>query len=178
MSEDRQLLMALHHGEAAALRQIYLKYKDDLLTIARSLVYDIHTAEDCLQDVFVSLASDRCRIRSNLKGYLLSSVVNRARDYLRRRAAHSNCKVNIRARRFDTAGPIDIVAQDVQMKAVLGALEMLSCEQREVIVLHLQGDMKFREIAAMLDMSVNSVQSRYRYGIEKLRQFLTKKEAI
>jgi RNA polymerase sigma factor (sigma-70 family) len=178
MSEDRQLLKALHRGEAAALRQIYLKYKDDLLTIARSLVTDIHTAEDCLQDVFVSLASDRCRIRSNLKGYLLSSVVNRARDYLRRRAAQSNCQVNMRVRRFDTAGPIDIVAQDVQMKAVLGALEILSCEQREVIVLHLQGDMKFREIATMLDMSVNSVQSRYRYGIEKLRQVLTKKEAI
>ncbi|MHC4308660.1 MAG: RNA polymerase sigma factor [Planctomycetota bacterium] len=178
MSEDRQLLKALHRGETAALRQIYLKYKDDLLTVARSLVTDIHTAEDCLQDVFVSLASDKCRIRSNLKGYLLSSVVNRARDYLRKRAAQSNCQVNMRARRSDVTEPIDVAAQDAQMKTVMRVLEMLSCEQREVIVLHLQGDMKFRQIAVMLDMSINSVQSRYRYGIEKLRQVLTKKEAI
>jgi len=176
--EDQQLLRALHRGEAAALRQIYLKYKDDLLTIARSLVTDIHTAEDCLQDVFVSLASDRRRIRSNLKGYLLSSVVNRARDYLRRRATQSNCQVNMRARQIDVTDPPDVLAQDAQMKTVMRALEMLSCEQREVIVLHLQGDMKFRQIAAILDMSINSVQSRYRYGIEKLRQVLTKKEAI
>ncbi len=178
MSEDRQLLKALHRGETAALRQIYLKYKDDLLTVARSLVTDIHTAEDCLQDVFVSLASDKCRIRSNLKGYLLSSVVNRARDYLRRKVAQSNLQVNMRARRSDVTEPPDVLAQDAQMKMVMRALEKLSCEQREVIVLHLQGDMKFREVAAMLDMSKNSVQSRYRYGIEKLRQVLTKKEAI
>jgi len=178
VSEDRQLLKGLHRGETAAMRQIYLKYKDDLLTVARSLVYDIDTAEDCLQDVFVSLASDGCRIHSNLKGYLLSCVVNRARDHLRRRVARSNCQVNMRARRSDVTEPTDAAAQDAQMKTVMRALEMLSCEQREVIVLHLQGDMRFREIAAMLDMSVNSVQSRYRYGMEKLRQLLTKKEAI
>lgn len=178
MSEDRQLLKALHRGETAALRQIYLKYKDDLLTVARSLVCDMNTAEDCLQDVFVSLASDRRRIHSNLKGYLLSCVVNRARDHLRRRVAQSNCQVNMQARRFDGTEPTDVLAQDNQMKAVMRALEMLSCEQREVIVLHLQGDMKFRQIASMLDMSINSVQSRYRYGMEKLRQVLTKKEAI
>jgi RNA polymerase sigma-70 factor (ECF subfamily) len=178
MSEDRQLLKGLHRGETAALRQIYLKYKDDLITVARSLVYDIGTAEDCLQDVFVSLASDGCRIRSNLKGYLLSSVVNRARDHLRKRATQSNCQVNMQAERVDVTEPTDAVAQDDQMKTVIRALERLSSEQREVIVLHLQADMKFRRIASMLDMSINSVQSRYRYGMERMRKLLVKKEAI
>lgn len=178
MSEDRQLLKDLNRGQTAALRQIYLKYKDDLLTVARSLVYDINTAEDCLQDVFVSLASERRRIRSNLKGYLLSSVVNRVRDYLRKRVAQSNLQVNMRAERVDVTETANVPALDENMKTVIRALEKLSFEQREVIVLHLQGDMKFREIAAMLDMSINTVQSRYRYGIEKLRQVLTKKEAI
>ena len=178
MSENRQLLKGLHRGETAALRQIYLKYKDDLITVARSLVYDIDTAEDCLQDVFVSLASDGCRIHSNLKGYLLSSVVNRARDYLRKRATQSNSQVNMQSRRIDVTDPTDVLAQDDEMKIVIRALETLSSEQREVIVLHLQGDMKFRQIAAMLDMSINSVQSRYQYGMEKLRQLLIKKEAI
>ncbi len=60
MSEDQQLLKDLQRGENAAWRQIYLKYKDDLLTVAQSLVYDVNTAEDCLQEVFVLLASDGC----------------------------------------------------------------------------------------------------------------------
>jgi len=105
MSEDRQLLKALQRGETAAWRRIYLKYKDDLLTVARSLVYDVNTAEDCLQEVFVLLASDGNKIHSNLKGYLLSCVVNRARDHLRRRDVQLNCQVNIRTHRVDVTNP-------------------------------------------------------------------------
>ena len=179
MSEDRRLLNGLRHGDTNALRRIYLKYKDDLITVAGSLLCDVNTAEDCLQDVFVSLASDAHEIRSSLKGYLLSCVVNRARDHLRRSTARSNCQVNMQTQR--TVGAMDpenILTQDEQKRILIRALERLSREQREVIVLHLQGDMKFRQIAAMLNMSINTVQSRYRYGMEKLRQLLTKKEAI
>ena len=178
MTEDQQLLKALNHGETAAWRRIYLKYKDDLLTVAQSLVNDVNIAEDCLQETFVLLVSDGCKVQSNLKGYLLSCVVNRARDHLRRRDAQSNCKVNMGTQRFDLTDPAKVLADGDRNKAVIRALKKLPIEQREVIVLHLQGDMKFRQIAAMLDVSINTVQSRYRYGIEKLRQLLTIKEAI
>ena len=178
MTEDRELLKDLQRGENTAWRQIYLKYKDDLLTVARSLVCDGNTAEDCLQEVFVMLVSDGCKVRSNLKGYLLSCVVNRARDHLRRRDAQSNCQVKMQTQRIDATDPAIVLAESDEIKTVVRALEKLPIEQREVIVLHLQGDMKFRQIAMMLDMSINTVQSRYRYGMEKLRQLLTKKEAI
>ena len=178
MSDDRQLLKDLQRGESAAWRQIYLKYKDDLLTVARSLVCDVDTAEDCLQEVFVLLASNECKVRGNLKGYLLSCVVNRARDHLRRSNARSNCHVNMPVDRIEAANPADVLAANDQVETVTRALEKLPLEQREVIVLHLHGDMKFRRIATMLDLSINTVQSRYRYGMEKLRQLLTKKEAI
>ena len=178
MSEDWRLLKGLHRGEANALRQIYLKYKDDLLTVARSLVCDINTAEDCLQDVFVSLASGRRRIRSNLKGYLLRCVVNRARDHLRRTGVRSNYQIDMQRRPTDIADAAAGLVRDDETRILIRALERLSCEQREVVVLHLQGDMTFREIATMLEISVNTAQSRYRYGIEKLRQLPTKKEAI
>ncbi|HUT45988.1 MAG TPA: RNA polymerase sigma factor [Sedimentisphaerales bacterium] len=178
MSEDRQLLKDLQRGENAAWRRIYLKYKDDLLTVARSLVCDVNTAEDCLQEVFVLLASNGCKVRGNLKGYLLSCVVNRARDHLRRRDAQSNCQVNMGTHRVDLTDPASVLVDDDRKKAVTRALEKLPLEQREVIVLHLQGDMKFRQIATMLDMSINTVQSRYRYGMEKLRRLLTNKEMI
>ncbi len=178
MSEDRQLVKGLNRGQTAALRRIYLKYKDDLLTVARSLVFDINAAEDCLQDVFVSLASDGCQIRSNLKGYLLSCVVNRARDHLRRSAAGLKLQDSMQTQPLAAADPISAHEPDDRIDAVMRALETLPAEQREVIVLHLQADMKFRQIAAMLHLSINTVQSRYRYGIEKLRQLLKKKETL
>ena len=178
MTEDQQLLKALNQGETAEWRQVYLKYKDDLPTVAHSMVCDINTAEDCLQEAFVSLVSDRCRVSSNLKGYLLSCVVNRARDHLRRRNAQSDCQVNMSALCIDATDPANLLAESNEIRVVICALDKLPAEQREVIVLHLQGDMKFRQIAEMLDISINTAQSRYRYGMEKLRQLLTKKEVI
>ena len=52
------------------------------------------------------------------------------------------------------------------------ALSRLPYEQREAISLHLQGGMKFKAIAELLDVSVNTAQSRYRYGLDKLRSIL------
>jgi len=178
MLEDRRLLRALQRGETVAWRRIYLKYKDDLLTVARSLVHDVNTAEDCLQEVFVQLASDGSKIHSNLKGYLLSCIVHRGRDHLRRRDAQFNCQVNIQTHRVDVTNPANILAENDEIERITRALEKLPLEQREVIVLHLQGDMTFRQIAVILGVSINTVQSRYRYGMEKLRQLLVKKEAI
>jgi RNA polymerase sigma-70 factor (ECF subfamily) len=178
MLEDRRLLKALQHGDSEAWRRIYLKYKDDMLTVARSLVYDVNAAEDCLQEVFVRLASDGCKIHSNLKGYLLSCVVNRARDHLRRRDAQSNCQVNNRTHRISSPNPANVLAENDEIEKISRALEKLPLEQREVVVLHLQSDMTFRQIAAMLSVSINTLQSRYRYGMEKLRQLLLEKEAL
>lgn len=178
MSEDGRLLRDLQQGENGAWRQVYLKYKDDLLTVARSLVNDINTAEDCLQEVFVRLASNGCNVRTNLKAYLLSSVVNQARTHIRRRNAQSNCQVNMSRLGRDSADPANALAENDEIEAVTRALEKLPLEQREVVVLHLQGDMKFRRIAAILGVSINTVQSRYRYGMERLRQLLINKESI
>ena len=46
MLEDRYLLGLLRMGEKDGLRQIYAKYKNDLLTIAKSLLSDNYAAED------------------------------------------------------------------------------------------------------------------------------------
>ena len=55
---------------------------------------------------------------------------------------------------------------------VFEALAELPYQQREVFVLHVQGQMRFREIAGLLGVSINSVQSRYRYAIKKLQAIL------
>jgi len=48
-------------------------------------------------------------------------------------------------------------------------MKQLPYEQKEVVALHLKGGIKFREIARLQNTSINTVQSRYRYGLEKLR---------
>ena len=49
----------------------------------------------------------------------------------------------------------------------------LPYEQRETIVLRLHGDLRFRQIAKLRNVSIKTIQSRYRYGLDKLRSTLT-----
>jgi RNA polymerase sigma-70 factor (ECF subfamily) len=175
MLEDQRLLTRLRAGDKDALRRIYEKYIDDLLRVATSLLSDIQSAEDCLHDVFVEFAGsvNGSMIHSNLKSYLISCVANRARDQLRSRARQSTSRPERLPSRPAPTSPTKQLIDAEESVRVFEALAELPYEQREVFVLHNQGQMKFREIAGLLGLSINSVQSRYRYAIEKLRTILT-----
>jgi RNA polymerase sigma-70 factor (ECF subfamily) len=173
MSEDKDLLKLLRRGDSHALHRLYEKYRTDLYTVALSLLHDVHAAEDCLQDVFVRLAEGAAdiQIRRNLKGYLISSVANRARDRLRNKA-----KLSDRAENFGCstgeADPFKVLVDREQSALLFNALMRLPYDQREVFVLHVQAGMKFKRIAELQSVSVKTVISRYRYGIEKLQTLL------
>ena len=174
MSEDQRLLRRLHRGDPDALRCIYEKYKDDLLTIAVSVLCDIHAAEDCLHDVFVGFAkaAGDFHIQRSLKGYLISCVVNRARDQLKKSQNTSISQIKESDLRTTLCNPVGQLIDNEESTRVFQVLAKLPDEQHEVVTLHLYGEMKFKEIADLLDISINTVQSRYRYGIEKLRTLL------
>ena len=58
------------------------------------------------------------------------------------------------------------------MQRIDSALNTLPYEQREAIILHLLSGLKFKEIAVSQNVSINTIQSRYRYGINKLQSLL------
>ena len=81
MLEDKILLWKLKRGSEDALRLLYEKYKNDLLALAIALSNDKNTAEDAVHDTFVAFVqiTEKLQLRTNLKGYLLTSVANRVR---------------------------------------------------------------------------------------------------
>ncbi len=174
MLEDKLLIWKLKCGNRDALCLLYEKYKDTLRTIAGSMLRDSHAAEDVLHDVFVAFAekAGQLRIRTNLKGYLITCLVNRVRDEFRRRQPQT---IDL-----DSAGQVESNSncpesrmQVRELSRVLtDALAAIPFEQREVIVLHLNGGLKFREIAKVQQTSISTVHGRYRYGLKKLRTIL------
>ena len=72
----------------------------------------------------------------------------------------------------DSDDPVESAAGSEEARRLKGMLGRLPFEQREIIVLHLHQQMRFREIAEALGISINTAQSRYRYGLEKLRSIL------
>ena len=69
-------------------------------------------------------------------------------------------------------GPDFLAIQKEETGILNKAMSQLPYEQREVVVLHLQGNLKFTQIARLRSASVNTIRSRYRYGLEKLRSLL------
>jgi RNA polymerase sigma-70 factor (ECF subfamily) len=174
MIEDKLLMWKFNRGSRDALRRIYEKYVGYLVTLATALLNDVNTAEDIVHDFFVSFAQsgERLRLDGSLKGYLATCVANRARDKMRTRRRQPLA--------LDEANSICSNARGSELSAVCSeelqklsyAVAQLPYEQREVIILHLQGGMMFSHIARIQGISVNTIRSRYRYGLDKLRSLL------
>jgi len=59
-----------------------------------------------------------------------------------------------------------------KLELLSNAMAQIPYEQREVIGLYMQGGMTFRQIAKVQNASINTIQGRYRYGLNKLRSIL------
>ena len=152
--------------------RIYGKYKNYLLKISHGLVADVSQAEDVVQDVFVSLiqATASLRVDGNLRGYLVRCLVNRVADLKRSRRQPPPLEGEIPG--ADGDGPERWVVQDEEILRMNRAMAQLPDDQRMAVTLHLRGGLRFREIARLQGLSINTVQSRYRYGLAKLRDLL------
>ena len=151
-------LGALYDEHAAAVYRF-------LLAMLRSS----DDAQDVLSDVFLAVARQDLRRIANLRVYLLAAARNRAVSVMRRRKREVNVEPSNPCF-FD----IDRVDGRDQLlaHAVEEALRDLPGDQREVIVLKVYEGLTFAEIADITRTPANTVASRYRYAIEKLRRAL------
>jgi RNA polymerase sigma-70 factor (ECF subfamily) len=172
MIEDRLLIWRFNRGDTAALCRIYEKHRDGLLKVAAALLHDKSGVEDVLHDVFVEFAqtTGRFQLRGSLKGYLAVCIANRARD--RNRTMRRRGALGAEPNPPSTIGPEDAAVTREVTEKMGEAMARLPDEQREAIVLHLQSKLRFREIARLQGISVNTALSRYRYGLDRLRSSL------
>jgi len=179
MLEDRILVWELKRGRAWAFDRIYAKYLDTLLTVAMGLLGDAQLAEDVVQDVLTQFVESvgSFHLKGSLKGFLATCVANRARNLRRQRYRQEQTTIQMEdtsAQGKDPEDPVDVLIRDEGVHRLHQALLQLPPEQREIIVLKTRGGMSFRALAHELDISLGTVQSRYRYGMERLRVLLEK----
>jgi len=174
MLEDKVLLWKFKRGSSKALETIYRKYETYLITVATALLNNTHAAEDVLHDFFISFVqtSARIKLRGNLKAYLATCVANLARNRIKRKQLEPTALDDNHTIESVALQPDLLAIQNEETTMLNHAVSQLPYEQREVIVLHLHGNMKFTQIAGLRGTSVNTIRSRYRYGLEKLRSLL------
>lgn len=165
LPEIDQLKFQLAKGDSKAFEQLYDLIGNQLFKAALRISGNEIESEDAVQVVFANLFRSRRKLRDVkfLRPYLFVSLRRAINRQVGRR---SRAEFNV---------PVDLSEQSISVQEQLevqDAMTKLPIEQREVVALKIDGGFTFKEIAAMQNESENTVASRYRYALAKLRQLL------
>jgi RNA polymerase sigma-70 factor (ECF subfamily) len=153
------------------VQALYRDHGPALLAYAAALLGDRATAEDVLHQVFLKLLGGRFEFSAGARPYLFRAVRNTALN--QRRARVRDVSLGEDKQQW-LVGSAENVEAGLALEQ---ALRQLPVEQREVVVMHVWSAMTMDDIANVLDLSPNTVASRYRYGLNKLREIMQGCEA-
>jgi RNA polymerase sigma-70 factor, ECF subfamily len=156
------------------IERLYDGHAQPLYAFLLNLTRDEADTRDLLQEVFVKLAREPERLAGvrDERAFLIRLAHNAAIDLIRRRGARERTREYFAA---ETISPFAAAAnpdENTFRDELANALAELPPEQRAVVHLKLWEGLTFEEIAAALEISPNTAASRYRYGLDKLRDRL------
>ncbi len=162
------LLLDLAAGREAAFAELFDRYGQRLYRVAVELLRRPEDAEDAVQDVFAALVRSRRKLAGvqDLTAYLFAAL---------RRAAGRQAERRAREPAASTAAVVDLIARPEEVEEspcrqrLRQAIRELPPTQRDVLVLKIDGELTFAQIALATNTNINTAASRYRYALAKLR---------
>ena len=172
---DKILRAALRQDDPSAVELIWDRYANDLLAFLQGLLYSRHDAEDVLQTIFVKIVRKRHRLVKArcIDAYVFRIARNEAYEFISKRKREKKNKQTTESWLIAVENNRQSYELAEQLQT---ALAQLTQPQREVIILKIYRQKTFLEISRLLGLSRNTVASRYRYGLHKLRYLLGKLE--
>lgn len=162
----------------ATLTRLHADHAADAYRFAWSVTKDESLAQEVVQDLFLKLARDGSIIAAaqSERAVIFTLVRHLALDALRRRTAREGALQRLAADLPDWFLSAEDASADETRRLLTAALAALPEDQRSVIHLHVWEGLPFRAIGEMFGAPTQTIASRYRYGLEKLRAALVKLE--
>ena len=156
------------------LRRLYDEHAGALYAFLLNLTSDEADTRDLLQDIFVKLARDPNLLNGvrDERAFLIRLAHNAAIDLIRRHGTREKTREQFAAEIISPFAPSSDPDEQTFRAALAEALTELPAEQRVVVHLKLWEGLTFEQIAGALDIPLNTAASRYRYGLDKLRERL------
>ena len=164
------LLFRIAAGEQAALAQLYEHTQASVFGFALSILKNTHDAEDVLHDCYVAVWQGAAGYRS--RGKPLAWILTITRNL---------CLQQLRTRnRVSDLAPedwepylADKEGVTLEDRSILrSCMEQLRDEERQIVTLHALSGFKHREIAAILQLPLPTVLSKYHRAVKRLKQHL------
>lgn len=156
------------------LERLYDDHAQALFAFLLNLTRDEHDTRDVLQEVFAKLARQPGLLDGvrNERAFLIRLAHNAAIDLMRRRGTREKHHEQFGAEAVTPFAPTADPDEQTFRAALAEALGELPRDQRAVVHLKLWEWLTFEQIAAALEIPPNTAVSRYRYGLDKLRERL------
>lgn len=156
------------------VEEIYGRHGESLYRYLLFKLGSAEDAEDCLQECFCRFARYdlRWKLVRDRRAFVFRVARNEARRLLRRKLGRREgermiAEGAVQGFRTAFAAPVE-----PSSALLLRRADELPAEQREAVYLKVFDGLTFKEMGAVCGVSVNTAASRYRYGIEKLREAL------
>ncbi|HWK58522.1 MAG TPA: sigma-70 family RNA polymerase sigma factor [Parapedobacter sp.] len=183
---DRELIRLYVAGDEAGLEILIDRYKAKLYTSIYLLVKDETLAEDIFQDTFIKVINTLRSGRYNEEGKFLPWVMRIAHnlviDYYRK---ERRTPVVVNSEGFDIFDVLQFSDESAEARMIREQthrdlrrmIQRLPDDQKEVLIMRHYGDMSFKEIAAVTEVSINTALGRMRYALNNLRKMMYGDEA-
>lgn len=159
---------------ADLVRRALDEFERPLLGYANSILNDVESARDAVQDTFLRLYQQPAgAVGDGLKSWLFTVCRNRCFDMLRKRRRVSSTQIeDLDPMDESVPDPMESAAQEEAVSDVMRFLERLPHNQREVIRLKFQQGLSYKEISDITGLSVSNVGFLLHTGLKRLRLLL------
>ena len=183
--KDQDLIKQYLKGDKKALETLISRYLNQVYGFIFYLTKNSQDAEDIAQETFVKVWKNlkKYKPEKNFKTWLLTIAKNTALDFFKKRKMiNFSDLISADGDNFsllETIPDPEPLSDEIFFKKNLAVelneiIARLPETDRLIIQLHHQQELTFQEIAEIIEQPLNTVKSRYRRALFKLRNLLTK----
>ncbi|MDB5119437.1 MAG: sigma-70 family polymerase sigma factor [Sphingobacteriales bacterium] len=185
MKTDQELINSYIAGYESSLEELIRRHKSKVYTSIYLLVKDSYLAEDIFQDAFIKVINTLKAGKYNEEGKFLPWVIRIAHnlviDHFRKEKRTPLVTNNDGFDIFDVIKFHDESMEDRIIRTqthqdLKTLIRLLPDEQKEVLIMRHYGELSFKDISEITDVSINTALGRMRYALNNLRKMIITKE--
>ncbi len=176
-SIEKGLVKELLEGDALALQKLYKMYSPKLYRFIYGAIKNHDDTEDILQTVFIKLWDSHEKLRTDtcFEAFLMTMTRNTVYNFFKQKFNQRNLTENFAKQAGTEAPPCDEQLIESELFGLLQTLvEALPPKRREIFILNRFKGYTYREIAEMLGISENTVDSQMRKALQSIKTGLSK----
>jgi len=174
MLSDWDCFERARDGDEIAWKILYNKYYKLLLKITLLITGSVDTAKDLVQETFIKMINVKLKNRDgSFKSYITTTAYRLAlkdKEYSKRNYGLDNVEMP-----DETSSPLETIIKTESDKIVVGLINSLPNNQRDILILRLYGEQSYEDIARLLKLPLGTVKSRIFYAVKLCRKKLTEK---